>query len=137
MDNHANTHIFGRNFSVYFQCLKTKKCTVAPFLPEYSEQFDVPIITTGVTAAVDLKNGSTVILVFGQGLWFGERVDKSLINPNQCRHYGIPVCNDPTDKCSELGLAIDDNLFIPMDMDGTTCGFDSRCPTLEEMQSCK
>ena len=62
---------------------------------------------------------------------------KSLINKNQCRDYGILVCNDHTDKYHELGLVIDDNLFILMDMDGTICGFDSRCPTLEEMESCK
>ena len=53
-----------------------------------------------------------------------------IINPNQCRHYDILVCNVPTDKYSELGLAIDDNLFIPTDMYGTTCGFDSSCPTM-------
>ena len=32
---------------------------------------------------------------------------------------------------------IDDNLFILMDIDGTTCGFDSCCPSMEEMESCK
>lgn len=133
MDNHADTHVFGRNFRVFFTT--SKRCTVSPFLPEYPEQLDVPIVT-GATA-VDLENGSTVILIFGQGLWFGDRMDKSLINPNQCRHYRIPVCDDPTDQYRILRLAIDDNLFIPMGMDGTTCGFDSRCPTLEEMDSCK
>ena len=78
-----------------------------------------------------------MVLISGQGLWFVYRMYKSLINPNQCRNYGIPVCNNPTDKYLELRLAIDDNLFILMGMDGTTCGFDSGCPTLEDMDSCK
>ena len=86
-------------------------------------------ISTGASV-VDQESVSTVVLIFGQGFWFEYRMDKSQ-NPNQCRHYGFPVCDDPTDKYRELGLVIDDNLFIPMDMDGITCGFDSRCPTLE------
>ena len=60
-------------------------------------------------------------------------MDNNLINPNQYRHYGISVFDDPTDKYRELGLAIDYNLFILMYIDGTTCGFDSNCPTLEDM----
>jgi len=74
MDNHADMHVFGRNFRVYFAT--SKKCTLSPFLPEYSEQFDVPIVTGAI--AVDLENGSTMILIFGQGLWFKDKMDKSL-----------------------------------------------------------
>ena len=64
-------------------------------------------------------------------------MDKSIIKPNQCIHYGIPIFDDSTDKYCQLGLAVDGNLFIPTYMDGTTCGFDSRFPTPEEMDSCK
>ena len=84
-----------------------------------------------------MENGFTAVLIFGQCLWFGDIMDKSLINTNQCRNDGIPVCDDPMDKYRELRLAIDDNLFIPMDMDGSTCGFSSRRPTQDEMQVCK
>ena len=92
----------------------------------------MPIVTCAT--AVRIKNGLTVVLIFGQGLWFGDRMDKSLINPNQCIHYGITVCSDPIDNYSDIGLAIDDNLFILMVMDVTTFGFDSRCPTLEGLK---
>ena len=133
MDNHADAYVFGRSFRVYFTT--SKRCTVSPLLPKYHEQLGVHIVI-GETA-VDLDNVSTVFLIFGQGFWFGDIMDKSLINTNKCRQCGIPVCNDPTDKYRKLRLEIDDNLFIPMDMDGTTCGFDSRCKTMEEMESCK
>ena len=93
-------------------------------------------IFTGATK-VDLENVPTVVLIFGRGLWFEDRMYKSLINPNKCIHYGIPVCDDPTNNYHDLGLSIYDNLFVLMGMDGTTCGFDSRCTTLEEMASCK
>ena len=87
MDNHADTHVFGRKFRVYFTMYKL--CTGSHLLPEYSEQFDVPIVA-GETA-VDLENGSKLVLIFGQVLCFGDRMYKSFINPKQCRHYVIPV----------------------------------------------
>ena len=64
-------------------------------------------------------------------------MEKIPINPNQCRHYNIPFCDDPTDNYRDIGLLIDDNLFIPIGMEGTICGFDLYCPTLEEMEYCK
>ena len=64
MDNHADMHVVGRNFKVYF--MKSKRCTVSPFLTEYSGQLGVPIVTGANT--VDLKKGYTVVLIFVQGL---------------------------------------------------------------------
>ena len=43
---------------------------------------------TGVTA-LTLYFGEAIILEFGQGLWFGNRIEKSLINPNQYQKFGI------------------------------------------------
>ena len=46
MYNHADRHVFGRNFRVYFTM--SKRCTVSPLLAKYSKQLDVPVVT-GVT----------------------------------------------------------------------------------------
>ena len=110
-----------------------QKCSVSPFLAEYEETQDVDIVT-GATA-VDLEDGSTVICVFGQGLWFGNRMDKNLINPNQCRHYGVSLCDDPTDPHRPLAIR-KERFSIPMEMFNSSCGFLSRRPTLEELESC-
>lgn len=56
---------------------------------------DIDIVTTAT--AVDLEDSSTVIFVFGQGLWFLERMEKYLINPNQCCHFGVILCDDLMD----------------------------------------
>ena len=125
MDNNEDTHVFGKNAHVFFTT--PKKCTVSPFLQEYPEKVGVPIVTGETT--VNLKHGSTVILIFGQRLWIGYCMDKTLIKPNQCRHYSIHMCNNLTDNYRELGIKIDDDLFISMVMDGSTCGFISRLPT--------
>ncbi len=102
----------------------TQQCTIAPFLSEYPEQMDIPICSAG-TAYYQLESGEMVILMFGQGLlWFGNRMERSLINPNQCCAFSIKVCDDPTDEHWSLGIEADANSFI------------SRCPTDEELEEC-
>lgn len=129
IDNHADTICFGSNFRpVYFT---SEVCHVSPFLPEYEEQTDVRICTA--VTAVELDTGETVMLQFGQGLWFGNRMDRTLLNPNQCRSYGVDVCDNPTDPHRPLGIQVSDDCFVPMKMFGSTCGFISRCPSDDEM----
>ena len=133
MDNHADTICFGRNFRpIHFT---SEVCSVSAFLSEYEQQEDVQICTAAT--AFDLDSGETVILKFGQGLWFGSQMDRSLINPNQLRSFGVPVCDDPTDQYRELGIELEDGYFIPMKMNGSTCGFKSRCPTISELETCR
>ena len=54
----------------------------APFLVEYSELVNIPIFT-GATSYT-IESGEGIIIIFGQGLWFGNRMEKTLINLNQC-----------------------------------------------------
>ena len=55
------------------------ECTVSPFLPKCLEQVNIQICT-GATAYT-AENGEVLVLIFGQGLWFGDRMEWSLINP--------------------------------------------------------
>jgi len=81
-------------------------------------------------------NGEVIILIFGQGLWFGNRMERSLINPYQCRAFGIGLCDDLTDPNGrKLGFECK-NDFIPLEMNGTTCGLKTRYPTDEEIDEC-
>ena len=58
----------------------------------------------------------TYILEFNDGLWFRNRMDHSLINPNPVRMTGISLCNDPFDPNRELGINIKSHpLFIPLE----------------------
>ena len=133
IDNHADTICFGSNFRPIYYTASV--ATVSPFLSEYESQMDVPIVTAAT--AYETGEGETIILVFGQGLWFGDKMERSLINPNQCRAFGIRICDDPTDPHRKLGIELNDNYFVPMQMDGTTCGFTTRCPSNEELDSCR
>lgn len=90
IDSHADSHSFVKNFKpIYFT---SKVCMVSPFLDECSEQVDVLMCLAAT--AVDLDGGDTLIMIFGQGLWFGNCMEKSLICPNQCRAHGINICAD-------------------------------------------
>ena len=73
-----------------------------PFLPEYAKQMNVPICT-GVTD-LTLDSGNMVMLDFGKGFWFGNRMEKSLIKPNQCQNFGIQLYDDPTNPHRKLGI---------------------------------
>ena len=61
-----------------------------------------------------MELGEVMILIFGQGLWFGNRMEKTLINPNQCRDFGILICDDPTDQHMPLGTEANANTHTPM-----------------------
>ena len=134
IDNHADTHCFGSNFRPLFW--NDIQCSVSPFLDEFgsTENVDICCGATAWTA----PSGETLLLIFGQGLWFGNRMDKSLINPNQCRAFGISLCDDPTDPHRDLGIYdSSSDIFIPLHMSGSFSSLLTRCPTEEEMTSCR
>ena len=86
--------------------------------------------------AVDMENGEAIILKFGQGLWFGERLERTLINPTQCNAHGIRIWDSPMISYRRLGIGIDSQLTVPMSTRGASCRFIIRCPTDEELNSC-
>lgn len=63
-------------------------------------------------------------------------MDHSLINPNQIRHFGIAVSDDPYDSTQSLGIDHDD-LFIPFMTEGCTVFFETFVPSDEELESCQ
>ena len=69
----------------------------------------------------DTDNGMTYVLVFGQGICFRNGIKKYLMNPNQCRAFGIVICDDTTNKYRYLGIDTG-GIFFPFQMKGTTCG---------------
>jgi len=48
--------------------------------------------------------GHASVLEFHQGLWFGSKLPNALINPNQCRLFGILLCDDPFDPFRKLEM---------------------------------
>ncbi len=76
------------------------------------------------------------ILILNEVLFFGNKLDHSLINPNQIRHHGIPVFDNPYNQDSdrEMGMVVSDTCCIPFASEGSTIYFTSSYPTNEEME---
>ena len=97
---------------------------------------NVPIVT-GATAWTDPSDNKTYILVFHESLYYGTKLNHSLINPNQVRHNGIDYWDNPFDKSRKVGIDIDRGPIIPLRYIGTKLIFSSRAPTSRELSECE
>jgi hypothetical protein len=86
LDSHADTCVLGINFVILEY--SGRVCDVYPYSQEYTAIKDVPIVR-GATAVQCQETGETFILIINEGLWYGDKMDHSLINPNQLRHFGV------------------------------------------------
>ncbi len=98
---------------------------------------NLPIVTAA-TAYDNTVTGNTFILVFNEGLYFGVKVDHSLIYPNQICAYGILlVWDNPYDPNHTLSTEVQSNLTLPLRAFGTKVGFNTRVSTPVELCKCK
>lgn len=133
MDNHADTHCFGKNFTPILWT--SEKCNVSGFTSTMPAIESVPICTA-CTAYDDPVTGATIILEFPQGLWLGEHMNHSLINPNQCRAFGVMICDDPFDPNRSLSISHPDHhCSIPLRLQGPNVVLTTRAPSLEEINT--
>jgi hypothetical protein len=132
MYSHAHTSVAGTNFIVHETTCE--HCDVAPYTSDYKPINHVPIVNAA-TAFTNVATGKTIILYFHQVLWCGNTLKMSLINPNQVRHFGIAVSDDPTDTNRPFGISDNNGLYIPFTKGGTTVYFESHKPS--EMENCR
>jgi hypothetical protein len=125
-DSNADTCCLGTNFVVLQSTYRT--ADVKPIE-------NVPTVT-GATAYDDPTTGTTFILVFHESLYYGTALDHSLINPNQVRAYGIPLWDNPYDATRNLGIEVNEDLFIALHTAGTKIHFRTRVPSAQELQDC-
>ena len=71
-----------------------RQMTVHPYSGEYKPIQDVSIATVA-TMWIHPENGQPYILMINETLYFGDRVDVTLLNPNQLRANGIKVEDVP------------------------------------------
>ena len=81
------------------------------FYDDFESIKDVPIGTVA-TVFCD-EHGARHALIIHEALYFGNGMDHSLINPNQIRHFGIPVSDDSYDSTRDFGISHNE-LFIPL-----------------------
>jgi hypothetical protein len=133
LDSHADTIVLGQN-AIVLQ-YTNRVCDVAPYADSYEPIRDVPIVR-GATAVTNQTTGETSILVFNEAIWMADHLEHSLLNPNQMRHHGVTVQDNPYSDTSLHISSVDDDFTMAMQADGTVIFFDSRTPTEYELAHC-
>jgi hypothetical protein len=67
----------------------------------------------------------------------GNVLNHSLLNPNQLRHYGVNVQDNPYSPIAMHISTEADAVIIPLLAKGTKIYFDSRTPTDKELSTCR
>jgi hypothetical protein len=133
-DTNADTCCLGKNFIVLSPTSRT--ADVYAYDTSIKPIENVPIIS-GATAYDDPITGNTYILVFNESLYYGQKLDHTLNNPNQLRAYGLPLWDNPYDHMHAMSIEVNGTLRIPLRARGTKIGFCTRVPTRDEPVTCE
>ena len=133
LDSYADKIVFGRNWAVIH--FIERECDVSPYTDAYEPIKSVKIAFAG-TAWTSPASGETYILVFNKGLWMGNKMDHTLVNPNQMCHFGIKVQDNPYDNGPLYLMTEDGDFELPLTVQGTNIMEDTRTLTEEELQTC-
>ena len=132
IDSRADTCCLGENFMV--ESFTGQVCKVNGFMDQMTVE-DIPI-ATGITA-YDIPGGKTILLVFNQSLYFGPKMNHSLINPNQIRYNHVDVQDNPFKTDGHFGITAGTEDIIEFVTSGSTIMFESRYPTNDELRACE
>jgi len=127
LDTRADTICAGINCRpIYFT---GQTCEAYGFHDNLSPITDVPIATVA-TAWSNPSTGDAYIIIMNEVLFFGQGMDHSLINPNQVRHYGLQVHDNPYDQedVRSMGIMLTEAVKLPFRSDGSTIYFSSWFP---------
>jgi hypothetical protein len=139
IDTRADTVCAGASFRLIDEDI-SRVADVGGFHPDMPEMKDIPI-GTAVTAIDLAHTQETVILVFHEALYFGKRMEESLINPNQLRVNGLIVDTCPKQFSggkSMHGIYVpDENLYLPFHLHGVISHLVTYLPTDEQLNNCR
>ena len=133
MDSHADTIVAGRNCVVLNYV--GKECDVHAFSDSHDAIKNVPLAQVG-TAWQSPESSQTYILVMNEALWMGDQMIDTLINPNQLRHFGINVQDNPTSSSPLSIITEDANFAMPLQRKGTIVFCNTRPSTQHELETC-
>ena len=77
----------------------------------------------------------TYILVMNEALWMGDSMECTLINPNQLRHYGMHIQDDPSSVKLLSMISEDTEFAMALKRQGTILYFDTHTPTQKEFET--
>ena len=101
MGIHADTTVAGKNYAVLQYT--DRICDVAPFSNNYTlmKGFSIVSSATGYTS----ENGRKYILVSNEAFYI-PGMEHTIINPNQCHHFGSDVQDNPYHDKEPMAITI-------------------------------
>ena len=103
-----------------------------PYSDDYEPIKNIHVVQGATAYDID-ETGETIILIYNQSLYFGDRLDHTLTNPYQLQAFWHSVCDDPYDPNQDLRIHIQGtDIFIPFATKGTTVLFNAHVPTIQE-----
>ena len=90
---------------------------------------------SGATTATENITGNSFIMVVNEVLYYGNKLDHSLINLNQLRCYGMMVWDNPFDENRDLCLETYEGDTCDLIPDDTNIGFSSHVLTEEDIRT--
>ena len=125
---HADTTVLGSNCVVL--SYTGKECEVSPYSSEYEAVRNVPVVT-GAMVWMNPTDGTAYLLVFHESLWMGDKLDHTLVNPNQLWAYGVSIQDNPFDT-KPLSITTDD-VSVELYLEGMIICGDTLTPTESEL----
>ena len=135
LDSHADTVCAGKGFVMYEK--PNRFVDVHPYSEEYQPLKDIPI-TTAATVWTHETTGQSYLLLFHEALYFGDRLEKSLICTNQLREHGLTVEDVPRqfNRKSTHSIRVPaHDLTIPLELSGIISCFATHTPTEDELEN--
>ena len=131
LDSHADSIVAGKNCVIL--TYSGKERDVSPYREDYESIKNVPIVTAA-TAWQSPTSGQIYILVFNEAIWMGDHMDHTLLNPNQLRHYGTRVQDDPTFPYPLSIITEDKEFCMELTMSGTIVYASTHTPTENDLK---
>ena len=133
LDSHADTIVCGSNCIIIHYT--GKECDVTPYTDAYEAIKSVPIVQAA-TAYDNPETGECTILILNEAIWMGDKMDHTLVNPNQLRSFGITVQDNPFAEAPTFIATEGSEFSMPLWSKGTILGVSTRTPTDQELQTC-
>ena len=119
-NNECNTNVdtccLGKNYVILKNTSQT--ANIYAYDTSIKPLKGVPIVSIA-TVYDDLGTNTTYILVVNEALYYGNKLEHSLINPDQVRACVISLWYNPFDRKRGFAIALNDELIITIQAMGT------------------
>ena len=138
LDTHADTGCASSHVRI-IEYTGQIACSVSGFSTELPSINQIPIIN-GAAAYDHLDTGEVFIIALNQHLYLGDKIENTLVCPNQC-HYNnvtiddVPMHLSPTSTHSIYFAAND--IQLPLKLEGCISYLDIQYPTNDELENCQ